>query len=51
MLHVMTPADYLLTVINFQMLLQKYKKKKKKFLLLKKKMNGNLKYNENNEEM
>ena len=48
MLHVMTPADYLLTVINFQMLLQK---KKKKFLLLKKKMNGNLKYNENNEEM
>ena len=33
MLHVMTPADYLLTVINFQMLLQK----KKKFLLLKKK--------------
>ena len=47
MLHVMTPADYLLTVINFQMLLQK----KKKFLLLKKKMNGNLKYNENNEEM
>ena len=47
MLHVMTPADYLLTVINFQMLLQK----KKKILLLKKKMNGNLKYNENNEEM
>ena len=39
MLHVMTPADYLLTVINFQMLLQK------------KKWNGNLKYNENNEEM
>ena len=26
MLHVMTPADYLLTVINFQMLLQKKKK-------------------------
>ena len=25
MLHVMTPADYLLTVINFQMLLQKKK--------------------------
>ena len=47
MLHVMTPADYLLTVINFQMLLQK----KKKFLLLKKKMNGNLNYNENNQEM
>ena len=47
MLHVMTPADYLLTVINFQMLLQK----KKKIFVIKKKMNGNLKYNENNEEM
>ena len=39
MLHVMTPADYLLTVINFQMLLQK----KKKFLLLKKKNEWKLK--------
>ena len=34
MLHVMTPADYLLTVINFQMLLQK---KKKNFVIKKKK--------------
>ena len=34
MLHVMTPADYLLTVINFQMLLQK---KKKIFVIKKKK--------------
>ena len=33
MLHVMTPADYLLTVINFQMLLQK---KKKNFVIKKK---------------
>ena len=32
MLHVMTPADYLLTVINFQMLL----KKKKKIFVIKK---------------
>ena len=39
MLHVMTPADYLLTVINFQMLLQK----KKKFFVIKKKNEWKLK--------
>ena len=39
MLHVMTPTDYLLTVINFQMLLQK----KKKIFVIKKKNEWKLK--------
>ena len=38
-------------LINSNKFSNAFTKKKKKFLLLKKKMNGNLKYNENNEEM